>query len=160
MSYQDFLPASWIRGRSTDNPLVTLRKEVDSLFDNFGSDIFSGATDVRIRSNVSETDQEFCVTAELPGLTEADVDVSVTGDRILIKGEKKSEKEDRKDEKGRQFHRVERTSGAFERMMVLPFNIDPDTVQAVVKHGVLTVTIPKPPEAVAQTKKIKVSHAT
>lgn len=161
MSYQDFLPSSWIRGRTgTDNPIAALRKEVDSLFDNFGSDIFSSANEVRIRSNVSETDKEFCVTAELPGLTEDDVDISVTGDRIIIKGEKRSEKEDRKDEKGRQFHRIERTSGAFERMMVLPFNIDPDTVHAVVKDGVLTVTIPKPPEAVEQTKKIKVAHAT
>jgi HSP20 family protein len=161
MSYQDFLPTSWIRGRtSASDPISALRKEVDSLFDNFGSDVFSGANEVRIRSNVSETDKEFRVTAELPGLTEDDVDVSITGDRIVIKGEKKSEKEDRKEEKGRQFHRIERSSGAFERMMMLPFNIDPDTVEAVVKDGVLTVTIPKPPEAVEQTKKIKVAHAT
>lgn len=84
------------------------------------------------------------------------MDVSVTGDRVTIKGQKKSEKEERKDEETRQFHRIERTSGAFERMMVLPFNIDPETVTADVKDGVLTVTIPKPPEAIAQAKSIKV----
>lgn len=160
MAYQDFLPASWIKGRSTDHPIATLRKEVDSLFDHFGSDIFATGAELRIKLNVSETDTEFCVTAELPGLTNADVDVTVTGERIIIKGQKKSEKEERKDEEGRQFHRVERTSGAFERMMVLPFNIDPDTVRADVKDGVLTVTIPKPPEAIAQAKSIKVGNGS
>lgn len=160
MSYKDFLPANWIRTRENDeHPLVSLRKEVDSLFDDFGNGFFRNNNEVNVHSNVSETDKEFTVTAELPGLTDADVDVSVTGDRIVIKGEKKSEKEERSDEKGREFHRVERTSGSFQRIMTLPFTIDADKVEAVVKDGVLTVTIPKPPEAVENTKKIKVSHA-
>lgn len=99
MSYQGFLPASGIRGRSSnEHPITTLRKGVDSLFDHFGGDFFAGGTELRIQSNVSETDKEFCVTAELPGLTHEDVDVSVAGDRVTIKGQKKSEKEGRKDE--------------------------------------------------------------
>lgn len=160
MSYKDFLPTNWIRTRETDeHPLVSLRKEVDSLFDDFGNGFFRNINEVNVHSNVSETDKEFTVTAELPGLTDADVDVSVTGDRIVIKGEKKSEKEECSDEKGREFHRVERTSGSFQRIMTLPFTIDADMVEAVVKDGVLTVTIPKPPDAVENTKKIKVSHA-
>lgn len=160
MSYQDFLPASWVRNRKgEEHPLVSLRKEVDSLFDNFGSTLFGSEHEVVVRSNVSETDEEFRVTAELPGMTEADVDVSVIGDRIVIKGEKKSEKEERSDEKGREFHRIERSAGAFQRMMTLPFTIDAEKVKAVVKDGVLTVTIPKPEEAVTNTKKIKVEHA-
>ncbi len=160
MSYQDYLPASWIRNRKNDeHPLVALRKEVDSLFDDFGSGFFGGNNEVNVRSNVSETDKEFCVTAELPGMTEADVDVSVTGDRIVIRGEKKSEKEERSDEEGREYHRIERTSGSFQRTMTLPFTIDADKVEAQVKDGVLTVTIPKPPEAVEKTRKVKVAHA-
>lgn len=160
MSIQNYLPSMWSRSQARDeNPLVTLRKEVDSLFDNFGNGFFGGGGDVSVRSNVSETDRDFCVTAELPGMTEADVDVSVTDDRLVIKGEKKSEKEERRDEKGREFHRVERMSGAFQRVMTLPFTINPDTVEAVVKDGVLTVTIPKPAESVEKTKKIKVAHA-
>jgi len=159
MSYQDYLPTNWIRHRKDDDhPLVALRKEVDSLFDDFGNGFFNGATEMNVRSNVSETDAEFCVTAELPGMTEADVDVSIAGDRIIIKGEKKSEKDEESDEKGRHFHRIERMSGAFQRMMTLPFVIDADTVEAVVKDGILTVTIPKPPETVAGSKKIKVAH--
>lgn len=157
MSYRDFLPASWVRNREDhENPLVALRKEVDDLFDDFGDGFFKFGNEFNIRSNVSETDKDFCVTAELPGLTDEDVDVSVTGDRLIIKGEKKSEKEERSDEEGREFHRVERSSGSFQRMMTLPFTIDPDKVEAVVKNGVLTITIPKPPEAIAKTKRIKV----
>jgi HSP20 family protein len=160
MSYQDFLPTSWIRNKKGhENPLVALRKEVDSLFDDFGNGFFGGSNEFSLRSNVSETDKEFCVTAELPGLTDADVDVSVTGDRIIIKGEKKSEKDERGDEKGREYHRIERVSGSFQRVMTLPFTIDADKVEAVVKDGVLTVTIPKPPEAIENTKKVKVAQA-
>ncbi|WP_227271944.1 Hsp20/alpha crystallin family protein [Roseobacter weihaiensis] len=160
MSYQDYLPTNWMKDRrEEDHPLVSLRKQVDSLFDDFGNGFFSGGDDIGVRSNFSETDKEFCITAELPGMTEADVDVSVSGDRIVIKGEKKSEKDEKGGEKGREFHRVERRSGAFQRMMTLPFSIDPETVEAVVKDGVLTVTITKPPEAVAKTTKIKIAQA-
>ena len=83
----------------------------------------------------------------------------MTGDRIVIKGEKKSEKDERGDEKGREYHRIERVSGSFQRVMTLPFTIDADKVEAVVKDGVLTVTIPKPPEAIENTKKVKVAQA-
>ncbi|WP_372991418.1 Hsp20/alpha crystallin family protein [Sulfitobacter sp.] len=160
MSYLDYLPTSWNKNRKVEeHPLVTLRNEVDSLFDDFGNGFFGSRNEFSVRSNVSETDKEFSITAELPGLTEADVDVSVTGDRITIKGEKKSEKDERSEEKGREFHRIERVSGSFQRVMTMPFMIDPDKVQAAVKDGVLTVTIPKPPEAIENTKKIKVAHA-
>lgn len=160
MAYQDFLPTSWIGNRSRQrHPLATLRQEVDSLLDDFGNGFFMGSSEVSIRSNISETDKEFRVTAELPGLTEADVDVSVTGDRIVIKGEKKSEKEEKSDEEGREFHRIERSSGAFQRMMTLPFQIDRGAVEAIVKDRVLTVKIPKPPESVESTKRIEVKQA-
>lgn len=161
MSNQDFLPASWInRRRNQEHPLSALRKEIGNLFDDFGNGFFDTGADFNILSNVSETDKEFCITAELPGLTKEDVDLSVTGDRIVIKGEKKSEKETRGDEEGREFHRIERTSGSFQRMMTLPFAIDADKVEAVVKDGVLTVTVPKPTEAAKNTKKIKVAQAS
>ena len=160
MSYQDFLPANWVKDRkSDDHPLAILRREVDDLFDDFGNGFFSRAREVAIHSNISETDHEYCITAELPGMTEADVDVSITGERIVIKGEKKSETEEKSDEKGREFHRIERSSGSFQRSLTLPFKIDPDKVVAKVKDGVLTVTVPKPSEAIAETKKIRVSHA-
>ena len=73
---------------------------------------------------VSETDKEICITAELPGMEQKDIDISVTASRITIKGQKKSEKETKKEDEGRQFHRIERSSGSFERSMSLPFDVD------------------------------------
>lgn len=159
MLYDELLPTAWRKGRQTEDPFTSLRKQVDHLFDDFGNGFFKTDKQVAVRSNVSETDKEIRVTAELPGLTDADVNVSVTGDRIVIEGEKKSEKEEKSEDEGREYHMIERSSGAFRRMMTLPFQIDPDTVNAVVKDGVLTVTVPKPPEAVEDTRKIKVTHS-
>ena len=90
------------------------------------------------RVNVSETDKEMMITAELPGVDQKDIEVTVTGDQLQIKGEKKSEIEEKKDEKGRAFHRVERSFRSFQRLMSLPYEIDPDKVQASFKDGVLT----------------------
>ena len=92
---------------------------------------------MNIRSNISEKGKEICVTAELPGLTEEDV--SVTGDRIVIEGRKKSEQEKKCAEKGREFDQVQR---AFQQMMTLPFQIDPDAVDAVIKNSILTPRSP------------------
>ena len=160
MSYQDWLPASWSKHeRDDEGPFGALRKQIDGLFDDFGNGFFAGQDAMTVRSNVSETDKDICITAELPGLTDKDVDVSVAGHQITIKGEKKSEVDEKKEKEGRQFHRIERSSGAFHRTMTLPFEIDPDMVKADVKNGVLTVTVPKPPELVEKTKKIKVTHS-
>jgi HSP20 family protein len=159
MFNQDWLPAAWKHKSDEENPLGTLRKQIDSMFEEFGGGFIDQNAGFKVRSNLSETDSEIRVTAELPGLTDTDVDVSVSGDQITIKGEKKSEKEENKDEKGREFHRMERVSGSFYRSMRLPFEIDADQVQADVKDGVLTVTIQKPAVVVAKTKKIEVKHS-
>jgi HSP20 family protein len=160
MAYQDWLPAALKRPAEEASPFGALRKQIDSMFDEFDGNFFDREDAFKLRSNLSETDDEIRVTAELPGLTDKDVDVSVSGDQITIKGEKKSEKEEKSEEKGREFHRVERMSGSFHRSMRLPFEIDADKVNADVKNGVLTVTIPKPAEVVAKTKKIEVKHSS
>lgn len=160
MSYQDWLPAAWKSNADESTPFRALRKQIDSMFEDIDNGFFDRNAPVAIRSNVSETEDEICVTAELPGLTEKDVEVSIAGDHITIKGEKKSEKEEKKEEKGREFHRVERMSGAFHRSLRLPFEIDADKVEATVKDGVLTVTVAKPAEVAAKTKKIDVKPAT
>jgi len=159
MSYHDLLPSSWLHGKDeAEQPLVSLRKQMDSLFEDFDRGFWTRSLDYAVRTNVSETDKEICVTAELPGLTEEDVDLEVFANRLIIKGKKESETEERKDEKGRQFHRVERMSGAFQRSLALPFEIDADAVKAEVKDGVLTVTVPKPAEVAENTRKIKVTR--
>lgn len=160
MSYQDWLPTSWLHQKDTEvAPLVSLRKQVDSLFDDFDRGFWARSAEFAVRSNISETDKEICITAELPGLTEEDVDVSVVGNRLTIKGEKKSETEEKNGDDGRQYHRVERMSGAFQRSIALPFEIETDAVAAEVKNGVLTVTVTKPAEVLENTKKIKVTRS-
>lgn len=157
MTQREWLPTTWFNQNSDPNrPFGALRSQIDSLIEDFDAGIFSKNDEFAVRSNMSETNDEICITAELPGIELKDIDVEITGNRISIKGEKKSETEEKGDDNGREFHRIERRSGSFRRMMTLPFDIDPDKVNAAAKDGVLTVTIAKPPEAVKEAKKIKV----
>jgi HSP20 family protein len=95
------------------------------------------------RTNVTETKDSLTITAELPGLEAKDVDVALSGDMLTIKGEKKQEKE----EKDEYHHMVERSYGAFSRMVRLPAPVTADKIKASFKNGVLTVTLPKTEEA-------------
>jgi HSP20 family protein len=160
MTYRDWLPSLWDDDKGTAaRPFSDLRKRIDTLFENFDSALQIGGGDFSVRSNVSETDKEICITVELPGVEEKDLDISVSESRIAIKGEKKSEKEEKGEEEGREYHRIERSSGSFQRSMTVPFKIDGDTVNADFKNGVLTVKIPKPPEVIKKTKKIEIMSA-
>lgn len=160
MAYEKWLPTSWLGAKDDeDTPFGSLRKQIDTLFEDFGNGIATRTDTFSVRSNVSETDDAICITAELPGVELDDIDVTVSGNRITVTGEKKSEKEEKGEKEGRQFHRIERSSGAFHRSMTLPFEIDTDAVNAETKDGVLTVTVPKPPEAVQQTKKIAIKKS-
>ncbi|WP_457090143.1 Hsp20/alpha crystallin family protein [Microvirga sp. P5_D2] len=94
---------------------------------------------VNASMNVSETDKEIRITAELPGVTEQDIDVSLDDDVLTIRGEKKFERKDDKEN----FHFVERAYGTFQRSLRLPFAVDSEQVQASFENGVLTVTVPK-----------------
>ena len=89
--------------------------------------------------NGSETENEIRITAELAGVTERDIDVSLDDDVLTIRGEKKFERTDEKEN----FHFVERSYGTFRRSLRLPFPVDPERVQASFENGVLTVTMPK-----------------
>jgi len=88
---------------------------------------------------VSETEKEIRITAELPGVTEQDIDVSLDDDMLTIRGEKRFERTDEKET----FHFVECSYGTFQRSLRLPFAVNPDQVQASFENGVLTVTLPK-----------------
>ena len=89
--------------------------------------------------NVSETDKEIRITAELPGVTEQDIEVSLDDDVLTIRGEKKFERKDDKEN----FHFVERSYGTFQRSLRLPYAVDSEQVQASFENGILTVTVPK-----------------
>lgn len=91
------------------------------------------------RVDVVETDREFRVSAELPGMDERDVEVSISHNTLTIRGEKRAEKEDR----GENYYHVERSYGSFHRSIPFPCEVDADKANAVFKKGVLTVTLPK-----------------
>ncbi|MFQ3623282.1 MAG: Hsp20/alpha crystallin family protein [Acetobacteraceae bacterium] len=109
-------------------------------------------TEWRPAIDVKETETGLTVTAELPGLSEQDVELTVDDDVLTIKGEKKSETT--KDEKG--WHVQERSYGAFVRTLQLPFAPKPDEVSASFAKGVLTVTLPKPPDAAKTSSRIQI----
>jgi len=105
--------------------------------------------------DVSEDDKSYKITAELPGLDEKNIDVTVSGDTLVLKGEKREEKEEK--EKNR--YMSERSYGAFQRAFSLPEGVDRDKIAANFAKGILTVTLPKTTEAQKQQKKIEVKSA-
>jgi HSP20 family protein len=131
--------------------------EMDKLFDRFFE---SGTSPWTVEGSqwvpsvdVSETGKKVIVKAEIPGMDPKDIDISVNGNRLTLRGERKHEHE----EKGENFHRMERSYGAFSRTIELPAEIDSNKVEATYKKGVLKVTLPKTKES--PTKKIEVKSA-
>jgi HSP20 family protein len=102
--------------------------------------------------NVSETPEELALTVELPGLREADISIELENRVLSISGEKK-EQHSEPDEESR-YHLVERSFGSFRRSFTLPSTVDGSEVAATFEDGVLTVTLPKSPEAKARTIEI------
>jgi HSP20 family protein len=146
------------------DPFLAMRREMNRLFD----DVFGGfglpsllgpqlrQMPMSPRIDVSETDNEIQVTAEMPGIDQKDVEVLLEDDRLIIRGEKKEERED----KDRNYHVRERVQGAFSRTLPLPFAPDPNQVKAEFKDGIMTITIPKPQEVKQKQHRIEVQKDT
>jgi HSP20 family protein len=139
------------------NPFMSLQREIDRLFDDFTRGFptlaGSGGTTLMPSMDVTETDKEIEITAELPGLEETDVQINLSDNLLTIRGEKQAEKE----QKDKNYRLVERSYGSFERTLELPEGISADAIKANISKGVLKVTVPKP--APAQAKKIEVKSA-
>jgi HSP20 family protein len=141
-------------------PFDQFRREMDNIFDGFLTDWPMRSTNLLDRQlrnfmpqvDVTETEKEVRVIAELPGLEEKDVDVSLTQGVLTIKGEKREEHEENK----RDFHRSELRYGMFERAVQLPAEIDADKAKATFKKGVLKITLPKTAEAQSNRRRIPV----
>jgi HSP20 family protein len=145
-----------------EHPISALHREMNRLFQDFFGDwdiwplerlrgragAFTPSVDVR------ESDKDIRVWVDLPGLSEDDIDVELTDDGLTIRGEKKSEQEER----GEGVHRVERSYGSFERFVALPTAVEGEKATAEFKNGVLTITLPKPPEVEAKRKKIEIKR--
>jgi HSP20 family protein len=129
------------------------RKEFDQMFHRFfGHHVAPNGDGAALvwspRVDVSENEKAFLVKADLPGVDPKDVDISIRDGVLTVKGEKKTEKEEKKEN----FHRVERIQGSFYREIPLPSGADEGNITATTAKGVITVTIPKMLEA--QPKKI------
>lgn len=155
--------------RATVDPWQGFRSEMDRLFDRFGgfglpsmrrmfdlAPSLEPTFSVNVPAvDVTEDDKAYKIAAELPGLDEKDIEVSLTGDLLTIKGEKRQEKE----EKNKNWYVSERAYGSFQRGFALPDGVERDRIAAEFAKGVLTVTLPKSVEAQKQQKKIEVKAA-
>lgn len=131
------------------------QRDMDQLMQRFFSDADQGSTATALASwtpriDVEEDDKQFVVKADLPGVDPKDVDISVQDNALVLRGHKKEEKEEKK----KNYHRVERFEGQFYREIGLPRSIDADKIQAKCTNGVVTVSIPK--KAEAQPKKVAI----
>jgi HSP20 family protein len=137
--------------------MLNMRDEMDRLFDNFLRGDLPETSLARGNwapaVDISETPDDFVITAELPGLNKEDVKISYQDGVLNIHGEKKHEKEEKK----KNYYRVERSYGAFERSFRLPSRIVVDKIDAKFRDGVLTLTLPKADEARPKEIPIKVS---
>jgi HSP20 family protein len=144
----------------------SFRGEMDRLFDRFGFPSLRRMFDIepswRSASpfnfsapaiDMSEDEKVYKISAELPGIDAKDIDVSVSGDTLVLRGEKRQEKE----EKDKNYHFSERAYGSFQRSFQLPSTVDRDKVAADFSKGVLTITLPKTAEAQKPQKKIEVN---
>ncbi|RME46463.1 MAG: Hsp20/alpha crystallin family protein, partial [Deltaproteobacteria bacterium] len=133
-----------------EDPFTAFQREMNALIqDFFGRDPFASfgmldrpwpwSGNFTPSVNVKETDKGFEVTAEIPGVDEKDIDLSLSRNALTIKGEKKMEHE----EKEEGYYRMERSFGAFTRTIPFPVEVDPDGVEATYRKGVLTVQVPK-----------------
>ncbi len=153
-------------------PLGNLRQEVDRLFEDFDRGVWhsqfrNSAFDVepfwqrsflRVESpavDITEKEKFYEITAELPGLSERDIEVKVSDGTLMIKGEKKEEKEEKK----KDYFLSERRYGSFERRFGVPQGVDVEKIEAAFKNGVLTLTLPKTAEAQKKSKNIQVKAA-
>jgi len=146
MALTDLVPWKWgekqVSVRREEDPFLARREEMDRIFDDFfrSSELgYFGGAGFSPRVNVAEKEDKVLVSAELPGLEEKDIEVSLSRDTLTISGEKRYEKE----EEDQNFYRRERSHGSFSRSVPISCPIDHDKVEATYKNGVLTVSLPK-----------------
>lgn len=162
--------ASWPWSRPsaaarTARPLGELQTDMNSLFDQLWAGFDApgfrvglpgvSAAGLNPSTDLKETEEKISIEMELPGLDEKDIAIELSGDRLIIKGEKKASREEGDKEKG--YHHVERSYGSFQRSFALPPYADAQKATAAFQKGVLTVAIPKNPEAPEAVRRIEIA---
>lgn len=147
-----------LRRRMAD-PFDRIRQNMEQLFAErletppqswFGTDD-DGAFHASL--DIGETPEDLKITIDVPGIEEKDIDISLSDHALTVKGEREAREEEEKED----YHRVERSYGAFERRVTLPCDVDADRVKADLDKGVLTITLPKSEKARASERKIAVT---
>lgn len=188
MSMKKWIPWNWFRKEEEDagksvpiqrssadgrhpvlgGSLARFHQEIDRLFDQtlrgFELSPFSFNRPLRPRLNdgmlkptldLGATDKEYTVCVEVPGVNESDVKVEIVNDTLTIRGEKKQEAE----EKEKNYYRMERSYGSFQRVLSLPEDADQDGISAAFKKGVLMVTMPRKTTPQADVRQIEIQSA-
>jgi len=163
MALRDLAPWHHGKGGSSGVPSISdLHREVDRVFDSFWGGLGSGslfgenvnAIAIDLRVDTSEDDKAYHVTAELPGMSDKDVEVTFADNTLTISGEKKEEKEVKEEN----YHRRERSFGSFRRSFTLPVEIDEGKIAATFRNGVMTIDLPKSKSAQKKAKKITIER--
>lgn len=146
----------WTPIRDLATEIFDLQREINRMFDRFFRG-FEEEEELKMmkwspRVDISETDDEYIVRADVPGVSKDDIKITIKDNVLTISGEKKQEKET----KNENFHRIERVYGSFTRTFTLPSAVKVDKVEARFKDGVLTIKLPKVEEAKAKEIEVKV----
>ncbi len=151
------------------HPLANLREQIDHLFEDFSSSSFPmpfGRRKFDVEPffrrelmghgipavDIAEKEKSFEISAELPGMDEKNIEIKLSNGNLVIKGEKKEETEEKK----KDYYLSERHYGSFERIFNLPKGVDADKIEASFSKGVLTISMPKKPEAMKPEKHIDI----
>jgi len=147
------------------DPFVQIRKEIDRLFDTafrgfgfpsmgFGRELTPMAqTDwLKPTLDIGASEKKYTISVELPGVDEKEVQLELINDTLKIKGEKKQQKE----EKEKNYYRMERSYGSFQRVLSLPEDADQSNIKAVYKNGIMEITIPRKAAPKAEAKQIEI----
>jgi HSP20 family protein len=135
-------------------------REIEDLFERYTSkpgwpnlsrEAFS-TTEWSPKVDITETDKEFAIKAELPEVRKEDIKVNIENGVLSLSGERKQEKE----EKGKKFHRIERFYGSFMRSFTLPGNVDGSNIKAEYKDGMLNLSLPKTAKAKSKATEVKI----
>lgn len=148
-----------------DHPLAQIHSEIDRLFDQtFGAfrfpsmmrmpSAFSGSQTQGLKPtlDLAATEKEYTISLELPGVEADEIKLEIVNDTLKVSGEKRQEKE----EKEKDFYRIERTYGSFQRVLSLPEDADQDNINAVFKNGVMTIAIARKALEQSQVKQIEI----
>jgi len=162
MTIKDIIP-SWkkqedaVQKDNFEHPFYAMQRDMNRLFDNFFDEFRMTPFTDRLSTqfpqiDVKENEKSITVEAEVPGMDEKDIQISLTKNMLELHGKKTQEKE----EKNQHYYHVERSFGSFQRRIPLHCEVDENNVEAVFKKGILKITLPKTPEAQQKTKRIPI----